>query len=216
MAFCNACGTALEAGARFCPKCGAPSAAAGTSAPAGTMTPATAGGAPSVAPAQGSNALKIILIIVAVIVGIGILAMGTCAFVVHRVVSRSHIENRDGNVKVETPFGSVSTTQDPAEAARSVGVDLYPGATVSKEGNANLSFAGMHTATVQLETDDAPSAVSDFYKSKLPNANVMNSQGDRYTIMSGDKNNMTTVTIEPREGKTRIEIVKVVKGGSSN
>ena len=105
---------------------------------------------------------------VAVIVGIGILAMGTCAFVVHRVVSRSHIENHDGNVKVETPFGSVNTTQDPAEAARSVGVDLYPGATVSKEGNANLSFGGMHTATVQLETDDAPSAVNDFYKSKLP------------------------------------------------
>ncbi|MGH9552490.1 MAG: zinc ribbon domain-containing protein [Terriglobales bacterium] len=216
MAFCNACGTVLEAGARFCPKCGAPSPASGAAAPGGTLTPATAGDAPIAAPAQGSSALKIILIIFAVIIGIAILAMGTCAFVVHRVVSRSHIENRNGNVKVETPFGSVDTTQDPAEAARSVGVDLYPGATVNKEGTANLSFGGMHTSTVQLETDDTPSAVHEFYKSKLPNAKVMSSQGDRYTLMSGDKNNMTTVTIEPRDSKTRIEIVKVEKGGSSD
>lgn len=180
------------------------------------MTPAAAGGPPVTAPAQGSGALKIILIILAVVVGIGILAMGTCAFMVHRVVSRSHIEEHDGNVKVETPFGSMNTSQDPKEAVRSVGVDLYPGATVAKEGTSNMTFGGMHTSTVQLETDDAPNAVNDFYKAKFPKASITSAQGDHYTIISGDKDNMTTITIEPEDGKTKISIVKVVKGGSSS
>ena len=60
MAFCNACGATVEPGAKFCPKCGAavPAAAVASTAPA--------------TPAQ-SNALKIILIVVAVIIGLGIL-----------------------------------------------------------------------------------------------------------------------------------------------
>ena len=111
---------------------------------------------------------------------------------------------------VDTPFGSVvDSTQDPAEASKNVGVDLYPGATVAKNGSANMTIGGMHTATVELDTSDSPSAVNDFYKAKFPNANVMSGQGDHYTIMSGDKNNMTTISIEPRDGRTRIHIAKI-------
>jgi hypothetical protein len=40
----------------------------------------------------------------------------------------------------------------------------------------------------------------------------MSGQGDHYTIMSGDKNNMTTISIEPRDGKTRIHIAKITRG----
>jgi hypothetical protein len=216
MAFCNSCGSAIEAGVKFCPKCGA--AASAVVAPT-SATPAYAGSPVSAAPAQSSGALKIILIVLAVIVGLVILSMGTCAFMVHRAVSRMHLREQDGNVHVDTPFGSVDSTQDPAEAARNVGVDLYPGATVAKNGSANLSIGGMHTATVELETNDPPSAVYDFYKSKLPSANVMSAQGDHYTVMSGDKNNMTNISIEPRDGKTRIHISRIsgkVPGTTSN
>src|ERR1019366_9764925 len=140
MAFCNSCGTAMEAGAKFCPMCGAaPSTAAGA-----------VSGVPA-APAQGSGALKIILIVLAVIVGLGILSMGTCAFMVHRALHRMHVRDHDGNVHVETPFGTVDSTEDPNEAARNVGVDLYPGATVAKEGSANMTIGSMHTATVTLD-----------------------------------------------------------------
>jgi hypothetical protein len=212
MAFCNSCGTAMEAGAKFCPKCG------GASSTASSTAAGAASGAPA-APAQGSGALKIILIVLAVIVGLAILSMGTCAFMVHRAVSRMHVRDQDGNVHVETPFGTVDSTEDPAEAAKNVGVDLYPGATVAKNGSANMTIGSMHTATVELDTSDSPSAVNDFYKSKFPNATVMSAQGDHYTIMSGDKNNMTNITIEPRDGKTRIHIAKItgkMMGTSSN
>ncbi len=210
MAFCNSCGTAMEAGAKFCPKCGAASAVAGAPAAVPAAAPA--------APSQGGGALKIILIVIAVIVGLGVLSMATCAFMVHRAVSRMHVREENGNVHVETPFGTVDSTQDPAEAARNVGVDLYPGATVAKGGSADMTIGGMRTSAVELESGDSPSAVNDFYKSKFPNA-MTSAQGDRYTIVAGDKSNMTTITIEPRDGKTRVHIAKItgkVMGTSSN
>src|SRR5580704_12938773 len=101
MAFCNSCGATLEPGARFCPKCGA-------TVPMPVPIPAAV---PSVAPStsapsqQGSGALKIILVIVAVIIALGVLGIGTMVFVVRRIAHNSHIQNRDGNVRVETPFG---------------------------------------------------------------------------------------------------------------
>ena len=135
--------------------------------------------------------------------------MGTCAFLVHRVIHRTHVRDENGNVHVETPFGTVDSTEDPGEAAKNLGVDLYPGATVAKNGSANMTIGSMHTATVELDTSDSPSAVNDFYKSKFPNATVMSAQGDHYSIMAGDKNDMTTINIEPRDGKTRIHIAKI-------
>jgi len=80
---------------------------------------------------------------------------------------------------------------------------------VVKGTSANMTFGGMHTAAVEFESADPASTVADFYKSKFPNANMMSANGDRYTIVAGDKNNMTTITIEPKGGKTRIHIAKV-------
>jgi zinc-ribbon domain len=208
MAFCNSCGSVMEAGARFCPKCG-------TAAPPGTVTPAAAtpavplAAAPPLAPAQGSSALKIILIVVAVIVGLGILGLGATAFFVHRVISRSHIHQKDGDVRVETPFGTMESTTDPGQAAHDLGVDLYPGATVVKGGATNMTIGGMHTAAAEFESSDPVATVADFYKSKFPHANVTSGQEGRYNIISSDKSNLFTITIEPRDGKTRINIAKV-------
>ena len=74
MAFCNSCGGALEAGAKFCPKCGA--------ARPGGAPVARRRGSASRLPRSGQRRsdaqLKIILIVLAVIVGLAILSMGTC------------------------------------------------------------------------------------------------------------------------------------------
>ncbi len=211
MAFCNSCGSGMEAGAKFCPKCGTPAPAV----VAGAATAAVAPAAPA-APAQSSSALKIILIVVAVIVGIGILGMGAVGFVAWRIAHHTHVVSRDGEVKVETPFGSVESSDNPSQAANNVGVELYPGATVAKGGSANMTIGNIHTATVQLETSDSPARVNEFYKAKFPNASVMSAQGDHYSIMSGDKNNMITISIEPREGTTQITIAKVTKPEGSD
>ena len=86
MAFCNACGATLTPGTKFCNKCGAPVAAAAS-------TPGVPSIAPPVAPAPtgGSSALKVILIVVAVIVGFGILGVATVGIIGYHIAKRSHV-----------------------------------------------------------------------------------------------------------------------------
>ena len=201
MAFCNSCGATLDAGAKFCNKCGTtqPTAAPSSSTPV-TMT--------SAAP-KSNSALKIILIVVAVIVGLGILGVGVASFVAYRIATHTRVHNRDGNVRVETPFGTVQTSTDPNEAARDLGIDVYPGAQVVKGSSSNMNMGNMHTASAEFESSDPVSSVAEFYKSKLPGANVISSASDHYSIISTDKKNMLTINIEPRDGKTRIQIARV-------
>ena len=112
-------------------------------------SPAAGAGTP-----QKSGALKIILIVVAVIVVIGILAVGTVSFVAYRIARRSRIHNENGNVRVETPFGTMNTSTDPDDAARNLGVDLYPGAQVIKGTTSNMTMGAMHTAAADFESSD--------------------------------------------------------------
>jgi hypothetical protein len=114
----------------------------------------------------------------------------------------------------------MESTTDPDQAARDLGVDVYPGATVVKGGATNMTIGSMHTATAEFESSDPPARVEQFYKSKFPSANVVSEQEGHYSIVSRDKNNLFTITIESRDGKTRINIAKVsgkvVEGSSSN
>jgi zinc-ribbon domain len=144
LAFCNSCGATLEPGAKFCPKCG-------TTIPMAAAIPATSPAAP-VLPVQRSRALKIILIVIALVFVLGVLGIGTLVFVVRRVAQNSHVRNKDGNVSVTTPFGSVQSTNNPEEASRNLGIDLYPGARVLKGNTA--SIGGMHTVEAEYESDD--------------------------------------------------------------
>src|SRR5215472_7393594 len=98
MAFCNSCGGSLGTGVRFCPKCGA---AAPDVAGVSASTPL----APPAQP-QNSNVLKVVLIVVAAILVVGALGVGTATFIAMRIARHSRIENRDGSVRVQTPFGS--------------------------------------------------------------------------------------------------------------
>ena len=202
MAFCNSCGATVDAGTKFCNKCGA---AVSTVAPASAAATPAAGTQP---PQGGGSALKIILIIVVVIVGLGVVGFGTVAFLIHRAVSRVH--DREGNMKIHSPFGNVQTTTDPDEAAQNLGVAFYPGAEIRKGSAADVSFGSMHTSKVVLETDDAPDKVADFYRSQMPDANFLPPQGDRYSIVKGGPGDMTTVSIHPEDGRTRIDIGRVV------
>jgi zinc-ribbon domain len=210
MAFCNSCGATLEAGARFCPKCG-------TTVPVAAAIPPAVPSAPPASP-LGSGALKMILIVVAVVIALGILGIGTLVFVVRRVAHNSHIQNRDGNVRVETPFGTVQSTNDPDEASRNLGIDLYPGARVLKGNTA--SIGGMHTVEAEFESDDSAEKVMAFYSSRFPNANVTTKDRNHYAIVSTDNNNLITIKIEPEDGKTRIKIANVtgknMTGGNSS
>jgi hypothetical protein len=205
MAFCNACGATVEPGAKFCPKCGAAVPAAAVAS-----TPAT--------PAQ-SNAVKVILIVVAIVVGLFILGIGTATFIGWRIARHTRVEQDRGKVRVETPFGTVESTDDSDEAARNLGIDVYPGARALKGNAANVTMGSMHTVAAEFETDDPPERVAEFYKKKLPHANIAVSDAKHYTIISHDKKNLFTINIEPQEDKTLIHVANIsgnaVAGGES-
>jgi hypothetical protein len=223
MAFCNSCGASIAAGTRFCNKCGA---AVLASSPAQAGAPPAAPGTVPVAssypaaatppPASGGGALKAILIVVGVIVLVGILAITSLGFFAWRVARRSHVRQDGNNMSVETPFGSVHSTDDPDAAARDLGVDLYPGAQALKEGATSVSFGSVHTATLNFETSDPGDKVCSFYKPKFPNAMVMTSEANQCTIVSNDQKNMITIAVKAENDKTRIVITNVSKAKSGN
>ncbi len=206
MAFCNSCGATLNAGTSFCNKCGA-SVAGGKSAPAVASAPRAA----TPAPTGVSSALKIILIVVAIIVGIGILGMATVGIIGYHIAKSSHVSQQGDHVKVETPFGSVETSKDPEQAAKDLGIEIYPGAEVQKNGASSASFGNIRTVTAVFESSDAPDKICSFYKAKFPGAMVTTSEPNHCTIVSNDHKNMVTINIEASGDTTKLQITNVTK-----
>src|SRR5207237_4466051 len=129
---------------------------------------------------------------VAAIVLLGVFGTVAATFIGLRIARHTHVEEKDGKVKVQTPFGTVETSEDADNAARDLGVAIYPGARATKGNSANVNAGGMHTSTVQFETDDPPDKVAAFYRSQFPRANVNTEEEDRYTIVSTDNKAVTT------------------------
>ena len=204
MAFCNSCGATLNPGTKFCSKCGAAASAVPT-APSPTSM------APPAAPTGGSSALKVILIVVAVIVGIGILVIATIGIIGYRIASRSHVSQNGDHVKVETPFGSVETSKDPDQAAKDLGVDIYPGAEVQRNGASSASFGGIHTSTAVFQSNDPPDKICSFYKSRFPGAMVTSSEQNHCNIVSNNQRNMITINIAANGDITKLQITNVSK-----
>jgi zinc-ribbon domain len=145
--FCVQCGTPLVAGAKFCEGCGAAVAGSSVASPAPPssapprVSPAPVAPAPVVAaprppaPQGGSNtAVKIILIVVAVLVFLSLLAAGSCFYVAYRVKKRVH--ELSGNAAPYTgsrnPCGKLTASEASAILGEPV-TSAEPNADVSCE-----------------------------------------------------------------------------------
>ncbi len=213
MAFCNSCGATLNAGTKFCNRCGA-AVPAGPAAPGATLSPLPPG-APAPPPSKGgSSALKIILIIFAIVVGLGILSVGTFSYFVYRVAKSAHVTQKGDSVKVDTPFGSFSAN-DPEQTVKEIGVDVYPGAQVQKAGTATVTFGSIHTVTANFESGDSVDKVCDFYKAKFPNANIKSSDQNQCSIVAGDQGTSTTVSVQSSGDGCKFQIVALSKKSSN-
>jgi len=205
MAFCTSCGTTLDPAARFCTKCGA--TVAGASAPAPAAAQRIATGTTAATP-QGGGALKIILIVFGVIVVLGVLSVAGVLIAARMFIHHTRVSTSGEHSRVETPFGTVETSGDAMDVAKSLGVDVYPGAKGLPGGSA-VSFGNFKTASAEFETTDSPEQVQDFYKARFPRSNVnVSDEGGRTMVFMGTKG-MTTIVIEPRGGKTHIQISQV-------
>lgn len=208
MAFCNSCGASLADGTKFCNKCGSAVAAA----PAPVMSAPAPGPTPVATPSKGgSSALKIVLIIVAVIVVIGILGLASIGFIGYRIAKSTHVRDENGNVKVDTPFGKVETSSDPAQVAKDLGIDVYPGAEIQKGGAATATFGTIHTVTATFTSSDSLDKVCAFYKERVVNPMVSNTDSTHCNFMSNDHQSTITVNAQADGDTVKVQISNVSK-----
>jgi hypothetical protein len=205
MAFCNSCGAPLTPGAGVCAKCGAAVAGAPVSA------------APPTPPARGeSSALKVVLIVVGAIVVLGILGIATVGLVGYHFAKNSRVHHDGDHIKVELPFGTVDANNNPTQVVRDLGVDIYPGAQVQKNGSASATFGDIHTVSAVFESSDSVDKVCAFYKDKFPNPTSSRDVRNHCTIVANDKGNVITINLHPSGDGTKIQITNVSKNLSSS
>ncbi len=216
MAFCTNCGSSMDANAQFCAKCGKSATAAGApgvaaAAPVQSYPPSATSAqsyTPVPASSGGGNVLKIVLVIVGVFVLIGILSIGGLIYTAHRIRRGIHVAQDGSNSSVD--FGSFKASTNRTNArdlARKVGVDPYPGAT-QRGDSSEATFGKMTTATMRFTTSDSVDKVASFYKSRYPNASVMN-DGSKFSLVGTDNDGTITINAQDEGGATKIDISKV-------
>src|SRR5579864_3302006 len=215
MAFCTSCGATLEGAGKFCTNCGATITGASgfqttaAASPAGAAAKPAMAAAPAATPGQGGGALKAILIVVAIIVGVIVLGGAVIGFGAWRLMRNTHIEAGKDRARIETPFGTVESNTNMTEALKKLGVDVYPGAR-QLAGGAAVSMGAMSTVTAQFETPDSPDLVEAFYKARFPRSNInVNDNNQRTLVFAAPQKGMMTIVIEPRGNMTHITISNV-------
>jgi hypothetical protein len=241
--FCGKCGAEVSSDKQFCTVCGAPVAAYTPVAPA-AYTPVVAPAQPVAAPAQpaaytpvaasaqpaasapqfappsksGPSALKIILIIVLVLVGLGILGAGAFGFMVWRIAHSIHVSGtgaNNGQVYVNVPGTSITANTEETFTAADLGTDIYPGATSGK-GSMRMNIAGTSMVSAVFVTPDPKDQVVSFYKNRFgTDASVFDSASSAMiSVQKGKQESvMVTVTVSPEQydGKTQIHITHTTK-----
>ena len=162
-------------------------------------------------PSSGSSAVKIILIVVAVFVGLGILGGAIFAFTVWRVAHAIHVDGPNGQVTLDTPGGSITTNQTVIYTSGELGTDIYPGAQ-GGHGSMKMELPTGSMVTGVFVTADSKDQVVNFYKSKFGSGvSVYDSATSAMLTFNKGQQESVMVTVSPNSsqdgGKTRISIV---------
>jgi hypothetical protein len=174
------------------------------------------------APAKsGPSALKIVLIVVAIIVGLGILGVGAFSYVIYRAVHGIHVSGsgQNAHVTVNTPGGSFTADTTEKFSASDLGTDIYPGAEAGK-GGARMTLPTGSWVTAIYVTPDSKDQVVSFYKARLGSEVSVYDSADSAVISvqkSKQESIIVTVTANKAEynGKTQIAIVHTISNKAS-
>ena len=206
--FCAKCGTALSAGEQFCTSCGTAAAPGGAVAAPAQPIPAQRTAPPA---SSGSSAVKIVLIVVAVVVGLGILSLGAIGFTAWRIARNIHVADNGGKVTFNTPGGTFTANSSETFTASDLGTDIYPGAQSARGGMKMDLPTGSMVTGIYL-TSDSKEQVVAFYKSKFGSeAEVMDVTDGALVSLKKSPEESVVVTITANSsqdnGKTRFSIV---------
>lgn|GEM_PF-1254150 len=189
-----------------------------TGAPSGTAA-AQVVAQPIAAPAKGHSAVRIILIVVAVLVVLGVVAAGAVGYVAWRVSKAVHVGPNGAEISLQTPEGKITANSSDSFTPAELGTDLYPGA-ISVRGGMKMDMPTGSMVTAIYATADSSDKVAAFYKEKIGSAATFVQSSDKTVITLGqDKPESLVVTITANSsqdsGKTRIVILHSKKGKAS-
>jgi zinc-ribbon domain len=226
--FCSNCGTQISPGAQACTACGAAVAApVPVAGPVAAPPPAAAPvfvpvAVPVAAPApmaaapvpvkQGTSAVKVILIILAIFVGLGVLGAGAFGFFVWRVAHAVKVAANNGQVALNLPGGTFSANTTDSFSSSDLGTDIYPGASAGK-GSMRMTLPTGTMVSAVYVTSDSKDQVVAYYKNKFGSDNVSSFDSTDGSVITYTKSQqeqvVVTVTSSPTEydGKTQIHIV---------
>jgi len=220
--FCTKCGTPLGEGMSFCTNCGVTVGAppAPLAPPPIAAAPAAVGAAPAgVAPVakSGGPLLKIVLIVLAVFVLIGLLGVGSCVFFAYRTRQRLNQFKRQAQITFPSATGTgggptESETQTSGTGEVKTGVPVYPGATPTEAGG-DMSMGVGIVAVQEYTTDDSVDKVIEFYKDKLGSSvSVQQAEGKALLQVIGSSG-LTNITVfhDDSSGKTKFSITRIGK-----
>jgi hypothetical protein len=174
MAHCEQCGAEMSEG-RLCAACAQP--------------------APSKWP--GRRVVIGFLVIVAVL---ALLFLGAVLYFVRHTTI---VTSNPNSARVEAPFGVVTSNNNPTQLAKSLGIDVYPGAQGIKATQAELATETM--ASMLFHTPAAPRMVIHFYHVRFPDATVKLSP-DGGTLVQFSGRDTITIKALQLKGTTQIEI----------
>lgn len=184
---CLQCGSEVDEAAQFCARCGAPLGQ--ISAPA-----------PAPAPTRWHKGRHVVLAFLGAIVVIGLIfVVGVIYFIRHTTIVTS---TKNGG-RMESPFGVVTTNNDPAKLAKTLGLDIFPGAVGEKGAQAELAQNNMVSLT--FRTAAAPRAVINYYHVRYPDATV-GRQGEQLSLVLVSLRDTLTIKARPASGHTEIEV----------
>jgi hypothetical protein len=153
-------------------------------------------------PKKGPSALKIVLIVVGILFGLGIIAVGVAGFAVYKVAKSANM----------------TTSSHPVTAA-DLGVPLYPGAVPGK--SVHMTIMGKDMITANFVSADPTDQVLAFYKSNLGAGavEVTSFNGESLRLDKGAGESVTvSVSDQPGSmvGRTQIVVVNIGKAASSS
>jgi hypothetical protein len=163
----------------------------------------------------GSTAVKIVLIIVAIFVGIGILGASIVGYGIWRVSHALRAASHGGTISIPASGGgSISVGANQTFTAADLGTDIYPGATAGQGGMRMSTPSGSWVTAIFL-TSDSKDQVVNFYKNKFGSDSATMDTGDTaiLTLKRTEKESiMVTVSSRPNRdnGKTKIAITHTV------
>ncbi len=164
----------------------------------------------------GGSAVKIILIVLAVVIGLGILGAGAVGFMVWRVAHAIHTHARNGDFTINTPNGTINAGAASNFTAEELGADIYPGAQ-AMQGGMRMNLPTGSIVSGAFETSDSKEQVLNFYKSKFgSDASVFDGGNSAMISVKKGEHESVMVTISAaHDGKTKVSIVHTKNKGQS-